>query len=255
MSLICYHLVVAISTKIQIWKQFTTIFRLWQHVRWLLQSVQRYKFESNSQLRAGKEKLDAGCCNQYKDTNLKAIHNQQMNCNCFACVVAISTKIQIWKQFTTDAIGEEWNYELLQSVQRYKFESNSQRWHDARMFDKGCCNQYKDTNLKAIHNNTPGKTYNWVVVAISTKIQIWKQFTTYGLSYDFGEPLLQSVQRYKFESNSQLLSANNQRIIVVAISTKIQIWKQFTTQEKELKCITLLLQSVQRYKFESNSQR
>ena len=59
------------------------------------------------------------CCNQYKDTNLKAIHNTIVSVQFDLSVVAISTKIQIWKQFTTKAINYKWLV--------------------------GCCNQYKDT--------------------------------------------------------------------------------------------------------------
>ena len=221
--------VVAISTKIQIWKQFTTEEVRPREGHQLLQSVQRYKFESNSQLR-------------------DYINVQQS-------VVAISTKIQIWKQFTTRHRAAMRFEGLLQSVQRYKFESNSQLMAHMASFSRGCCNQYKDTNLKAIHNCHRFAKRRHKVVAISTKIQIWKQFTTgdtFKISTDL---LLQSVQRYKFESNSQRISSlatapasccnqykdtNLKAIhnggsfkklqrVVVAISTKIQIWKQFTT--------------------------
>ena len=198
----------------------------------LLQSVQRYKFESNSQLCASATIVTSSCCNQYKDTNLKAIHNGDATTERSEGVVAISTKIQIWKQFTTPKSNLKNDVVLLQSVQRYKFESNSQ--------------------LKRNSSVTLS------VVAISTKIQIWKQFTTYGLPRYYRDKLLQSVQRYKFESNSQLgVSAGKLRVrccnqykdtnlkaihnsksiclvnrLVVAISTKIQIWKQFTTDKR-----------------------
>ena len=194
-----------------------------------MQSVQRYKFESNSQLTLLLLIEHSSCCNQYKDTNLKAIHNQH--------------------PFIRLVNG------LLQSVQRYKFESNSQQLLTTPKLRYCCCNQYKDTNLKAIHNMNAALSFWGAVVAISTKIQIWKQFTTWRGNTPSLHRLLQSVQRYKFESNSQrdgsladwlgcccnqykdtnLKAIHNQirRIVkliwVVAISTKIQIWKQFTT--------------------------
>ena len=247
--------VVAISTKIQIWKQFTTASRPGHAAKRLLQSVQRYKFESNSQRNTLSYVRQKSCCNQYKDTNLKAIHNSFTNVVLKYGVVAISTKIQIWKQFTTAIVGYVDQQRLLQSVQRYKFESNSQRKRKTETNNNCCCNQYKDTNLKAIHNEDTDCALAAKVVAISTKIQIWKQFTTV-----LGLPpsrlaLLQSVQRYKFESNSQLKQFGEFEKIVVAISTKIQIWKQFTTNKVWGFARDKLLQSVQRYKFESNSQR
>ena len=169
----------------------------------LLQSVQRYKFESNSQPYTASSVIQRSCCNQYKDTNLKAIHNSHAAGSALNAVVAISTKIQIWKQFTTQDCFRSYELWLLQSVQRYKFESNSQRFSVTHQQRRSCCNQYKDTNLKAIHNSPSLRSVDNTVVAISTKIQIWKQFTT-GLEQPCSwKVLLQSVQRYKFESNSQ----------------------------------------------------
>ena len=143
-----------------------------------MQSVQRYKFESNSQLDFKTAIVTPCCCNQYKDTNLKAIHNGAVDYDGPPNVVAISTKIQIWKQFTTRSNYANIAKELLQSVQRYKFESNSQPISASSVITNGCCNQYKDTNLKAIHNGHGILQRCRRVVAISTKIQIWKQFTT-----------------------------------------------------------------------------
>ena len=226
------------------------------HQPWLLlRSVQRYKFESNSQPFRSACTSHASCCDQYKDTNLKAIHNRRAVCASAEMVVAISTKIQIWKQFTTRHWPHHDDWGLLRSVQRYKFESNSQRWKYRWWNYLCCCDQYKDTNLKAIHNWISTPVVSARVVAISTKIQIWKQFTTCWCFVPSEFALLRSVQRYKFESNSQRhrgapvhhvrccdqykdtnLKAIHNSITscsrfsqVVAISTKIQIWKQFTT--------------------------
>ena len=143
------------------------------------------------------------CIIKYKDTNLKAIHNRQelddakaklyyqiqrykFESNsqptycCFRCrtVVLSNTKIQIWKQFTTNADATISGLTLYYQIQRYKFESNSQlrkRWHSCTT---GCIIKYKDTNLKAIHN--------WHARRLPEKV------------------LYYQIQRYKFESNSQL---------------------------------------------------
>ena len=92
------------------------------------------------------------CVTKYKDTNLKAIHNSNSKIQNYIAVVLLSTKIQIWKQFTTDDVG---------FIERH-----------------GCVTKYKDTNLKAIHNEEHTHMLFRDVVLLSTKIQIWKQFTT-----------------------------------------------------------------------------
>ena len=67
---------------------------------------------------------------------------------------------------------------LCHPIQRYKFESNSQHNPLCLEFFVCCVIRYKDTNLKAIHNLT--------VFLLGS------------------ERLCHPIQRYKFESNSQL---------------------------------------------------
>ena len=99
------------------------------------------------------EDFATGCITRYKDTNLKAIHNLPCLDKHLYKVVLLDTKIQIWKQFTTPS-------------ERY---------------DTGlrCITRYKDTNLKAIHNQEDDDSGYIAVVLLDTKIQIWKQFTTF----------------------------------------------------------------------------
>ena len=61
----------------------------------LYYSIQRYKFESNSQLACGWFVVVRCCITRYKDTNLKAIHNTFVNVLEFEKVVLLDTKIQI----------------------------------------------------------------------------------------------------------------------------------------------------------------
>ena len=172
--------VVCVSAKIQIWKQFTTVHHA--HVEWweLFVYPQRYKFESNSQPTAYIDYLPEGCLCIRKDTNLKAIHNGGRHAIGHQAVVCVSAKIQIWKQFTTEAItGYIEHYVVCVSAkiqiwkqfttnanvasamtvlfvypQRYKFESNSQRGRRFYCRSQRCLCIRKDTNLKAIHNHT-----------------------------------------------------------------------------------------------------
>ena len=62
------------------------------------------------------------------------------------------------------------------------------------------------------------------------------------------------MQRYKFESNSQLMMLRLVLLSVVFTYAKIQIWKQFTTYVQMVLVHLWLCLPMQRYKFESNSQ-
>ena len=194
--------VVLSDTKIQIWKQFTTVQAQPNTDILLYYLIQRYKFESNSQLSRNSQQNSlvvlsdtkiqiwkqfttiiqvrwngSGCIIWYKDTNLKAIHNLKRVACIEYNVVLSDTKIQIWKQFTTRQRGV-WTHQC-------------------------CIIWYKDTNLKAIHNRRAYILTHLIVVLSDTKIQIWKQFTTISAMYDKVVQLYYLIQRYKFESNSQ----------------------------------------------------
>ena len=149
---------VSSDTKIQIWKQFTTVIgHTYKYAR-LCHPIQRYQFESNSQLWRIQASPTCCCVIRYKDTNLKAIHNGNANYIYNVKAVSSDTKIQIWKQFTTNLSSMNTRWRLCHPIQRYKFESNSQQTWNAYVTGAGCVIRYKDTNLKAIHN--PGGTAN-----------------------------------------------------------------------------------------------
>ena len=247
----------------------------------LYQPIQKYKFESKSQLRWGCPWPIASCINQYKNTNLKANHNIRFwEKMCFQAV-STNTKIQIWKQITTASFLELIPCKLYQPIQKYKFESKSQLIQIVLFRQTSCINQYKNTNLKANHNGLRAVPAGLPAVSTNTKIQIWKQITTAGLSVCFCLVLYQPIQKYKFESKSQPLTSSyrhwnsciNQykntnlkanhndklaRIFdgrAVSTNTKIQIWKQITTIKELWNGWLMLYQPIQKYKFESKSQR
>ena len=119
------HAVFAAS-KIQFWKQFTTV-QLWGRPIWeLYLPRQRYNFESNSQHFMSEDEACLCCICRVKDTILKAIHNG----------LAF------------------WTYcgKLYLPRQRYNFESNSQHNRRLYMLRTCCICRVKDTILKAIHN-------------------------------------------------------------------------------------------------------
>ena len=71
----CIFSVVADDSKIQYWKQFTTIQGRNRARSLLLLMIQRYNTESNSQPISWKGLTKPCCCWWFKDTILKAIHN------------------------------------------------------------------------------------------------------------------------------------------------------------------------------------
>ena len=180
-------------------------------------------------------------------------------------------KDTIWKQFTTRRSNSYYHTVVLSEPQRYnlkaihngtsrgifrwvgvvrtskiQFESNSQHGDNGDVVDSWCCQNLKDT--------------------------IWKQFTTACASSKSFGTVLSEPQRYnlkaihniklvdvgiasgvvrtskiQFESNSQL---SIQFLLLIARccqNLKDTIWKQFTTLEKELFKIKLVLSEPQRY--------
>ena len=118
----------------------------------LYQPIQKYKFESKSQHKCSGRRRQYCCINQYKNTNLKANHNCWKYSNQSFNAVSTNTKIQIWKQITTVCVVDQVVDELYQPIQKYKFESKSQLSGTGISTNERCINQYKNTNLKANHN-------------------------------------------------------------------------------------------------------
>ena len=113
------------------------------------------------------------------------------------------SKIQIWKQSTTNCSVIMLKLRMSLICQRYKFESNPQQARWVRDTNQKCRLYVKDTNLKAIHN-----IYIWemnlnINVAYMSKIQIWKQSTTHKVNGIESGLMSLICQRYKFESNPQ----------------------------------------------------
>ena len=92
----------------------------------LFPMVQRYKFESKSQLSEIIQNFIYGCFQWFKGTNLKANHNRYIG----------GMKVNM----------------LFPMVQRYKFESKSQLGTASGKIGDGCFQWFKGTNLKANHN-------------------------------------------------------------------------------------------------------
>ena len=172
--------------------------------------------------------LEGSCCLSYKDTILKANHSNPV-------FHSISTQ-------------------LLLILQRYYFESESQRYYSLPVISDRCCLSYKDTILKANHSNFALPFVLLTAVAYPTKILFWKRITARANHLSFFARLLLILQRYYFESESQplrerrntlqrcclsykdtILKANHsplarliQVVRAVAYPTKILFWKRIT---------------------------
>ena len=114
------------GSKILIWKQITTT--------------------------TEKEWVAPSCIQWFKDTNLKANHNTGFTAQTNLRAVFNGSKILIWKQITTFTHS---------------------------MTSSECCIQwFKDTNLKANHNQLRLENSFPCAVFNGSKILIWKQITT-----------------------------------------------------------------------------
>ena len=139
-------------SKIQFWKQFTTVERTGEMANMLYSICQRYNFESNLQQYWRIIKSNFCCIRYVKDTILKAIYNRKTDIIVSSEAVFDMSKIQFWKQFTTGYQYEP-NYLPLYSIcQRYNFESNLQLVFDKLHPYQRCIRYVKDTILKAIYN-------------------------------------------------------------------------------------------------------
>ena len=143
------------------------------------------------------------CFQWFKDTNLKANHNKWNNIYKWNTAVSNGSKILIWKQITTI------------SLNIYNYES--------------CFQWFKDTNLKANHNEAYKRHEADLAVSNGSKILIWKQITTPSFII---LPLYGCFQWFK-DTNLKANHNLNGRFVLsvnaVSNGSKILIWKQITT--------------------------
>ena len=113
--------VVLDTTKVQIFKQITTVYNKFFFQTVLFQIPQRYRFSSKSQQGIGLG-VGAYCCFRYhKGTDFQANHNVLLSNFMLPTVVLDTTKVQIFKQITTDLDYADLPAELFQIPQRYRF--------------------------------------------------------------------------------------------------------------------------------------
>ena len=169
-------------------------------------------------------------------------------------VVVDTTKVQFFKQITTRGSARKMWWELLLIPQRYNFSSKSQHITTVLFYICSCCWYHKGTIFQANHNACGALRITDVVVVDTTKVQFFKQITTYLKVGFFSVLLLLIPQRYNFSSKSQQRSSNQRKRPVVVDTTKVQFFKQITTKSRSLVSFSMLLLIPQRYNFSSKSQ-
>ena len=161
----------------------------------LLLILQRYYFESESQLFSASHELRNRCCLSYKDTILKANHSYSFS------LTDILLLLLILQRYYFESESQQGSYSsrgykccclsykdtilkanhswllsvierlvLLLILQRYYFESESQQPYGETGTSFSCCLSYKDTILKANHSAQSFLVLNTKAVAYPTKI-------------------------------------------------------------------------------------
>ena len=178
-SLYTYSSVVVLdTTKVQIFKQITTLLACKAAVCLLFQIPQRYRFSSKSQLLFSIVIIYFGCFRYHKGTDFQANHNcagvrVSSSLRCFRYhkgtdfqanhnrythrthgryVVLDTTKVQIFKQITTKTTVTIFAGLLFQIPQRYRFSSKSQLPMRYLVHACSCFRYHKGTDFQANHN-------------------------------------------------------------------------------------------------------
>ena len=152
-SLTLRQKVVLDTTKVQIFKQITTQVLLSRKVIRLFQIPQRYRFSSKSQHIAFRVWFIYRCFRYHKGTDFQANHNY------------LEANPQQRK--------------LFQIPQRYRFSSKSQHMELVTNQAVSCFRYHKGTDFQANHNRAAQARAVSLVVLDTTKVQIFKQITTF----------------------------------------------------------------------------
>ena len=196
----------------------------------LLLILQRYYFESESQLCLLLQKVQMCCCLSYKDTILKANHSKPHDYGNIYIAVAYPTKILFWKRITAQLIPLARLLSLLLILQRYYFESESQPNMILIIWLSCCCLSYKDTILKANHSEDGSHVHGTFAVAYPTKILFWKRITAGSYPFLTNVCCCLSYKDTILKANHSILLYMFKSTKAVAYPTKILFWKRITAE-------------------------
>ena len=152
MLLLLSKQVVLDTTKVQIFKQITTSKYYQKTRKQLFQIPQRYRFSSKSQRDTRQSFSTDSCFRYHKGTDFQANHNCYFLLLIIKAVVLDTTKVQIFKQITTNGILMPYTIQLFQIPQRYRFSSKSQQRKSVNSRTHSCFRYHKGTDFQANHN-------------------------------------------------------------------------------------------------------
>ena len=168
------------------------------------------------------KRCNNSCCLQwFKDTSLKANHNSFLASPPLLLVVSNGSKILVWKQITTNLMSLNDTSSCLQWFKDTSLKANHNWvplprrhtpvvsngskilvWKQITTASRyiplaiGCLQWFKDTSLKANHNQKQWFLRISIVVSNGSKILVWKQITTGAPRLAQELTLSPMVQRY-----------------------------------------------------------
>ena len=92
-----------------------------------------------------------------------------------------------------------------------------------------CFRYHKGTDFQANHNEVPTAEFDALVVLDTTKVQIFKQITTPGCVVTLNKSCFRYHKGTDFQANHNIMIRFIFQKIVVLDTTKVQIFKQITT--------------------------
>ena len=152
---------------------------------------------------------------------MKANHNTNIKIAFVGIVVSNDSKILKWKQITTKS--------------------------ETVLKSESCFQWFKDTKMKANHNNWNDGIWHVFVVSNDSKILKWKQITTSFSYFIVRFSCFQWFKDTKMKANHNILSFIVSLNSVVSNDSKILKWKQITTQIIRTNKFWMLFPMIQRY--------
>ena len=143
---------------------------------------------------------------------------------------------------------------LFQIPQRYRFSSKSQQSLFRTLCVLRCFRYHKGTDFQANHNMTYRVLELYYVVLDTTKVQIFKQITTYYFKAYSTPKLFQIPQRYRFSSKSQHISPLRMLRLCCFRYHKGTDFQANHNYNAKIQIKFELFQIPQRYRFSSKSQ-
>ena len=163
-----------------------------------------------------------GCCFQwFKDTKMRANHNQLLSAAFTAPAVSNGSKILKWEQITTIVV---------------------------RNCFKSCCFQwFKDTKMRANHNEVSTVEACADAVSNGSKILKWEQITTIITCFNCYYCCFQWFKDTKMRANHNVMDGSTPNTWAVSNGSKILKWEQITTVWLYRHGKPVLFPMVQRY--------